>query len=51
MIRKFQPDVIITRFPVTGEGGMAIIRPAPSWPMKHLQQPLIPISLKTSYSM
>ena len=41
VIRKFQPDIIITRFPTTGEGDMVIILLQLSWLMKLLQQRLI----------
>lgn len=36
VVRKFQPDVIISRFPTTGEGDMVIIRLQLSWQVKHL---------------
>ncbi len=36
VVRKFQPDVIITRFPTTGGGGTAITPPLQFWPMMHI---------------
>jgi LmbE family N-acetylglucosaminyl deacetylase len=51
VIRKFQPDVIITRFPTTGEGGHGHHTASAFWPMKLLLLRQIPIVSRNNYNM